>query len=109
MMGLWSLVLAVLIVSAKPLLASLCQETMTLMPCDPYLVGNDTSPNPPCCAAAQEVSREATTKEVRKRLCECFKLAIPTFGVNTAKAKRLPQLCNVDFPVPIGPDVDCSK
>ncbi|KAF2298258.1 hypothetical protein GH714_020906 [Hevea brasiliensis] len=60
--------------------------------------------------AAQNLNSEATTKQIRMYLCECFKNAIPIFGVKLDKAKRLPLLCNVDHPrVPIDPKTDCSR
>ncbi|KAF5728887.1 non-specific lipid-transfer protein-like [Tripterygium wilfordii] len=51
----------------------------------------------------------AATKKMRQQLCTCFKNASKSFGVLPEKAKQVPQLCNVNVPVPIDPNIDCSK
>ncbi|KAF5474894.1 hypothetical protein F2P56_006747 [Juglans regia] len=88
-----------------------CPEvTLTLLPCRPFLVG--TRPDYPgfsCCLGVQRLNREASMTNTRKALCRCFKKAASGLHVDVDKAKQLPQLCNVNNPVPIDPNVNCNK
>ncbi|KAF8031864.1 hypothetical protein BT93_D0935 [Corymbia citriodora subsp. variegata] len=86
-----------------------CSDALqTLMPCKPYVAGPETKPSGPCCQAVEKVKELANTTQVRRDLCECFKKAAPGARVDPEKAKALPDLCHIKFPVPLGPKVDCS-
>jgi hypothetical protein len=81
-----------------------------LLPCQPFLVSPGPAlPTDACCQGAQTVLQQATTTEVRKSLCECFKNAAKGLGVNPENAKQLPSFCKIQTPVPIDPNIDCSK
>ncbi|KAJ9169893.1 hypothetical protein P3X46_018040 [Hevea brasiliensis] len=113
MMGLWGfglLFFLVMFSSGKTVHGITCSEAVAaLQPCFSFLSGTDQLPNAPCCMAVQAVNKEATTKEIRKQLCECFKQAGPAAGVKPEKAKKIPDLCHVQVPVPIDPSIDFSK
>ncbi|XP_050206649.1 non-specific lipid-transfer protein A-like [Mercurialis annua] len=87
-----------------------CPEAVaTLNPCLPFLTGASPSPTGPCCLAVDRVNQGATTREIRRQLCDCFKQASRSFGVKADKAKQIPDLCHVQVPVPIDPSIDCTK
>ncbi|XP_059440656.1 non-specific lipid-transfer protein-like [Corylus avellana] len=115
MMGcaVWAfgLMFLVLNASGSPSNDISCKDAITtLIPCQPFLVGSDpASPTAACCLGAQNVVKQATTPEARKALCECFKKSGKDMGVKPEKVKQIPDLCKIDVPVPIDPDVDCSK
>ncbi|KAJ8774355.1 hypothetical protein K2173_011604 [Erythroxylum novogranatense] len=97
-----------LLVSAKA--AVTCDEAITsLLPCLPYLIGTNNDPAPTCCIAVKSLNDQASTTPIRRDLCYCFQNAAKSFHVNPEKAKSLPDLCHVQVPVPIDPNVDCSK
>lgn len=112
MMG-WFYVLALTLVVlqvANRVHAMSCQEAIVkLAPCQPFLIWGEAKPTEPCCLSVKTVNDQAKTKEDRKALCECFKQAGPVMGVKPEKAKQLPDLCGIQVPVPIDPNVDCSK
>ncbi|KAM7525264.1 hypothetical protein LguiA_015166 [Lonicera macranthoides] len=105
------LVLAMIIftIIGRPANAVLsCTEAITrLLPCETYLTGfSDITV--PCCEAAASLNQQATTKDDRKALCQCFEKAGPGLGVKDDRAKQLPQLCNINVPVPIDLSVNCD-
>ena len=88
-----------------------CQEAITkLLPCQPYLVGSGPpTPSVSCCLACQEVFHAASTTLIRRNLCECFKKAAIEYKVDPERARKIPELCNIDgLNIPIDPSVDCS-
>ncbi|GAV61226.1 LTP_2 domain-containing protein [Cephalotus follicularis] len=101
----------ILIVSANIVHAITCPEAITtLMPCLSFLVGyGPAAPAAACCQGVQAVKDKATTTQVRRDLCDCFKNAVKSFGIKTDRAKSLPQLCRVSTPVPIDPSVQCGS
>ncbi|EEF37792.1 Nonspecific lipid-transfer protein precursor, putative [Ricinus communis] len=111
LMGMWAMLLVLLMMSnAMSVHGISCTEAVAAMnPCLPFLIGAQASPVAPCCLAVQNVNQEASTKEIRRELCDCFKKAGPALGVKPDKAKQLPDLCHVQVPVPIDPTIDCSK
>jgi len=64
---------------------------------------------PVAYVGAQNVLKQAATSEIRKTLCECFKKIGKDMGVKPERAKQISNLCKIDVPVPIDPNVDCSK
>ncbi|XP_065876488.1 non-specific lipid-transfer protein-like [Euphorbia lathyris] len=87
-----------------------CQEAVaTLNPCLSFLVGKEAMPSAACCLGAEKVKEEATTTQIRRDLCSCFKQAAASFGIIADKAKQIPDLCHVQVPVPIDPNIDCTK
>ncbi|KAB1226318.1 hypothetical protein CJ030_MR1G020551 [Morella rubra] len=42
-------------------------------------------------------------------LCVCFKDVAKKLGVNLDRARSIPKFCDTNVPVPIDPNVDCSK
>ncbi|XP_059440681.1 non-specific lipid-transfer protein A-like [Corylus avellana] len=107
----FGLMFLVLNASGRPSNDISCMSALiSLLPCQSFLVGSGpASPTAACCLGAQNVLNQATTPESRKVLCECFKKAGKDMGVKPEKAKQIPDLCKIDVPVPIDPDVDCSK
>ncbi|KAB1221794.1 Non-specific lipid-transfer protein [Morella rubra] len=109
----WSVVafgFVVLIFSACPSDAITCPEAIkSLAPCQDFLVGDAAKPSPFCCAGVQSILSQAGTPETRRDLCECFKKAAAAGGVKIDKAKQIPNSCGISLPVPIDPNVDCSK
>ncbi len=87
-----------------------CIEALTsLLPCQPFLVGfGPETPGFPCCFGVQNVVKKATTTEIRRALCECFKESAKSLGVKPERAKLIPKSCGVTVPVPIGPNVNCT-
>ncbi|XP_059435678.1 non-specific lipid-transfer protein AP10-like [Corylus avellana] len=91
---------------------SCTDAVIDLLPCQSFLVSYGPAlPTDACCQGAQAVLNQATTIEIRKSLCECFKKVGKDMNVNPEKAKQLPSLCKIDTPVPIDidPNMDCSK
>lgn len=79
-----------------------CQDAVTqLQPCLPFLTGEADSPVFLCCQNVAKINDAASTTEIRRNLCKCFKKIAPAIGVKPDRAKQLPQLCAVDVPVPI--------
>lgn len=106
----FGLVILVVAGSASRVHAMSCSQAVTtLMPCLPFAVGSDPKPTAPCCLGVKTVNDQATTKEDRRALCECFKKAAPALGVKPEKVKQLPDLCGIKVPVPIDPNIDCNK
>ncbi|KAJ4828535.1 hypothetical protein Tsubulata_002874 [Turnera subulata] len=106
------LLLAILLVmSANTVVQStLCSDALAkLMNCLPFLLIKAPAPSFACCQAVKDINQEASTKEVRQELCKCFKGAASQFKVDPGRVGQLPQDCKVQVPVPIRPDVDCSK
>lgn len=85
-----------------------CTEAITrLLACEAYLTGfSDITV--PCCEAAASLNHDATTTDDRKALCKCFEKSGPGLGVKEDRAKQLPQLCNINIPVPIDLSVNCD-
>lgn len=88
-----------------------CEEAIVkLMPCQGYLRGSDPpTPSMGCCLACQDIYHAANTTAVRRNLCECFKKAAVENKVDPERARKIPELCNLqDLNIPIDPSVDCS-
>ncbi|OAY25869.1 hypothetical protein MANES_16G001900v8 [Manihot esculenta] len=110
MMSLWGLGLALLVVTANQVHASVCPEVISaLSPCHDFLVGSDQSPTSSCCVSAQNLNSGATDQPKRTHLCECFQQLIYILGIKVDKAKQLPTLCSIHNAVPVDPNVDCTK
>ncbi|GMN36433.1 hypothetical protein TIFTF001_006016 [Ficus carica] len=88
-----------------------CQDAVPmLLPCQMFLKGSPPpTPSINCCLGVQKVFQQANTTEIRRNLCECFKKAAIEFGVDPARARQLPELCKIDIPFPIDPNIDCTK
>ncbi|CAK9181701.1 unnamed protein product [Ilex paraguariensis] len=100
----------VLGVIAGPVNAIPCQNALVkLLPCEPFLVGSAESVSVPCCQSVEALNQIATSKPERQSLCECFKKAAPAMGVKVDRAKELPDLCKVQVPVAIDPNINCNK
>ncbi|CAN1352764.1 Non-specific lipid-transfer protein 4 (Fragment) [Linum perenne] len=83
---------------------------LQLLPCLTYLTKQQTpSPSPQCCANVKQLNDQANTTPIRQQLCTCIKSAALAYHVDPPVAKALPGLCQVNVPVPIDPNVDCSK
>ena len=107
----FGLMILVLNASASPSNDITCQAAVTdLMPCQPFLVGfGPATPSFTCCEGAQNILNQATTTATRRALCDCFKNAAKAFGINPDRAIQLPQLCKINVPVPLDPNVDCQS
>lgn len=105
------MMMMMLILSATTARAELCQESLiSLLPCMPYLMGSHPpTPSAYCCIGVQAVAKKAMTSEALKTLCVCFKNAANRLGVKDDRAEQLPNLCKINVPIPIKPDVDCNK
>ncbi|XP_015878155.2 non-specific lipid-transfer protein 1 [Ziziphus jujuba] len=88
-----------------------CQQALTdLLPCQPFLTaaaGAD-QPSGPCCLGVQIVFQAASTTQIRRDLCVCFKNAAAQFGAKPDRAKQIPTLCNIALTIPIDPSINCS-
>nr|XP_004513718.2 non-specific lipid-transfer protein A-like [Cicer arietinum] len=80
----------------------------SLVPCVPFLTGLGSAPSASCCAGANNVFQKADNVQARRDLCNCLKGASSKFGVNSDKAKQLPQLCNINLSFPIDLNIDCN-
>ncbi|WCJ18126.1 hypothetical protein M5689_000502 [Euphorbia peplus] len=109
-MGVLGFGLILLGTSVSNVSAISCQEALaTLNPCLSFLVGTNPMSSPACCLGVEKVKEEATTAQIRRDLYSCFKQAAASFGLIAGKAKQIPDLCHVQVPVPIDPNIDCSK
>ncbi|GFP98964.1 non-specific lipid-transfer protein cw18 [Phtheirospermum japonicum] len=80
------------------------------MPCQPFLLGMCNSVTVPCCQGAESLSQLVSSHwDVLKTTCQCIKQAAAAMGVDVARAKQIPQLCNISVPVPIDPNVNCDR
>ncbi|KAM5585010.1 non-specific lipid-transfer protein 1 [Rosa sericea] len=88
-----------------------CQEALCdLIPCQPYLESSGPpTPTVRCCIGVRNVNANATTTEIRRGLCECFKKAAASMPIDPQKLMKLPEFCQVSVPVTLDPKVDCSK
>ncbi|GFQ05044.1 non-specific lipid-transfer protein cw18 [Phtheirospermum japonicum] len=88
-----------------------CFETITtLMPCQLFLLGMGNSVTVPCCQGAESLSQLVSShRDELKATCQCIKQAAAAMGVDAARAKQIPQLCNISVPVPIDPNVNCDR
>ncbi|CAN0892619.1 Non-specific lipid-transfer protein Cw18 [Linum grandiflorum] len=87
-----------------------CSSTLLqLLPCLTYITKQTPSPSPQCCSNVKLLNDEANTTPIRQQICTCIKSAAIAYHVDPIAAKGLPDLCHVNVPVPIDPNVDCSK
>ncbi|KAK4439374.1 Non-specific lipid-transfer protein 2A [Sesamum alatum] len=86
---------------------SCTQALEFLMPCQSYLLGL-AGIGSSCCLGAQSLARAAVSPTDRKSVCQCLKQVAMTAKVDEDKAKQLPQLCNIDVPVPVQFNVNCD-
>ncbi|KAG7963070.1 hypothetical protein I3843_09G099600 [Carya illinoinensis] len=100
----------ILILSACHSEAMTCPEAlMILLPCKPFVEGaGSDSPGLLCCLGVQKLTQEASTPETRRAVCQCVKNAAQEFHIDLGKAKQIPQLCHINDPIPIDPEVDCN-
>ncbi|KAJ7967757.1 Non-specific lipid-transfer protein [Quillaja saponaria] len=107
MMGWFALAcwLLLLVISAIT-----CKEAIrSLAPCVPFLEGSGPEqPTVSCSTGAQDLFKKATTPETRRALCDCLKNAAAQLLIKQERAKLLPQLCKINLPVPIDPNINCS-
>jgi hypothetical protein len=87
-----------------------CSEAIpNLAPCLPYFIGFfQAQPSAGCCGGFNIVVQKADTTQNRRDLCDCFKKASIQFNVNGDKAKKLPQLCNINLSFALDPQIDCN-
>ncbi|CAM8940521.1 unnamed protein product [Rhodiola kirilowii] len=80
-----------------------------LFPCEQFLVGGGgDQPSSECCAGAQNLNNMASTVDDQRALCECFKNAAGSYGVNSQRAEELPAMCHISLRLNVNPDVNCS-
>ncbi|XP_035544567.1 non-specific lipid-transfer protein 2-like [Juglans regia] len=85
------------------------EAQMILLPCQPFLVGaGPDSPGLPCCLGIQKLIHEASTTKTRRALYQCLKNAASGLDRTTTldRDKQIPQLCHINDPIPIDPNVD---
>lgn len=110
--AIWILVLMVMAYGSELGASEMsCAQAITsLLPCQPFLTGTGSSVPYACCDAAVALSKAAASNRAEmKTLCNCLKQAAAAMGVNTDRAKQIPQLCNIAVPVPIDPNVNCDR
>ncbi|KAI3456492.1 hypothetical protein Pfo_013155, partial [Paulownia fortunei] len=107
--SIWIVGLLILAVATNRVSAISCVEAITkLMPCQPFLLGIGSDVTVPCCQGAESLNQLAGSKpDQLKTMCECFKQAATSMGVDVDRAKQLPQLCKITVPVPIDPNIQC--
>ncbi|KAL0315117.1 UNVERIFIED_CONTAM: Non-specific lipid-transfer protein 11 [Sesamum calycinum] len=91
---------------AVPVL-SCTQALEFLMPCQSYLLGLGGI-NPSCCVGAQSLAAAAVSPTDRKSVCQCLKQVATLARVDEDYAKQLPQLCNIDVPIPLQLNINCD-
>ncbi|KAM3375646.1 hypothetical protein BC332_15740 [Capsicum chinense] len=84
--------------------------TMSLMPCQGFLMNRETSPSVACCTGAQSLDRQfgSSDKPDRQAVCTCLKNAGKKIHINHDKAAMLPALCKLVI-IRFDPKIDCSK
>ncbi|XP_004513426.3 non-specific lipid-transfer protein A-like [Cicer arietinum] len=85
------------------------EAIISLVSCAPFLTGvGQPAPSTTCCEGAHNLFQKADTTQVRRDICQCLKGASIKFGVNSDKAKQLPQLCNIGLSFSFDPSIDCN-
>ncbi|XP_059302815.1 non-specific lipid-transfer protein-like [Lycium ferocissimum] len=78
--------------------------------CGGFVLGMAATPSQDCCVGLQSLAKVAAASQPdRKDICMCFKAAMKAAPVDYSKTKQLPELCNFTSPIPIEPNLDCSK
>ncbi|KAL0398800.1 UNVERIFIED_CONTAM: putative non-specific lipid-transfer protein 3 [Sesamum radiatum] len=87
-----------------------CPKAVALLnPCLAYLTGQASTVTVPCCQGVSTLKDMVKTKPDIKSTCECLKKAAAVVHVIADRAKALPGLCHIQIPVPIDPNVNCSR
>ncbi|CAN0900221.1 Non-specific lipid-transfer protein [Linum grandiflorum] len=95
------------VIAQQPITCS--SALLQLLPCLTYITKQTPSPSPQCCSNVKLLNDEANTTPIRQQICTCIKSAAIAYHVDPIVAKGLPDLCQVNVPVPIDPNVDCTK
>ncbi|KAK2992220.1 hypothetical protein RJ640_005707 [Escallonia rubra] len=110
---LWVVTLVVLaLITTSPTNAVIqCNDAIgRIIECRPFVTGEATTPSAECCAGAKDLDKIAAASQPdRQAICECFKSAAQSLPVNIAKARELPDLCDLNSGITIDPDIDCSQ
>lgn len=106
----WVVGLVIVASAASYANALSCEEAIViLLPCQDYLVRPSAKLTVPCCQAASSLNSMVHSKPDLRNLCGCLKQAASALHVIVDKAKSLPQNCHIQVPVPIDPNVDCTR
>ncbi|XP_057764882.1 non-specific lipid-transfer protein 1-like [Salvia miltiorrhiza] len=110
MAALWIVGLLIVASAASHANAVSCPQALAmLLPCKDYLVGQSPTLTAPCCQAASQLNGMVHSKPELRDLCSYLKQAAASLHVIADRAKSLPQNCHIQVPVPIDPNVDCSR
>ncbi|KAI4383478.1 hypothetical protein MLD38_009312 [Melastoma candidum] len=87
-----------------------CSDVLKyLRPCVQYLKNGSGMPPSDCCAGATSLSNAATSSDDKKTVCNCIKNAAQKINPQAQLAQSLAQNCGITLPVPVSPNVDCTK
>lgn len=87
-----------------------CSDVLKdLRPCVNYLKSGSGKPPAACCSGASALASAATSTADKKTACGCIKTAAQKMNPNSQLAQALPTNCGITLPVPVSPNVDCSK
>ncbi|KAH6832842.1 hypothetical protein C2S53_014353 [Perilla frutescens var. hirtella] len=104
------MIMVVVLAAARHTNAVSCAQAVAmLLPCKDYLTQKSSSLAPPCCQAASQLNGMVHSKPDLRNICDCLKQAAAALHVIVDRAKSLPQMCHIQVPVPIDPNVDCSR
>ncbi|KAL1560124.1 non-specific lipid-transfer protein 1-like [Salvia divinorum] len=107
---LWILALLLVATAISNANAVSCPQAISmLLPCQDYLVKHSAKLTVSCCQAANKLNDMVNSKVDLKDLCSCLKQAAASLHVIADRAKSLPGQCHIQVPVPLDPNVDCSR
>lgn len=104
-------VILALIMAINSVNGNECPNTIVkLLPCKGFLMGKGDI-SVPCCNGVKGLMKILATNDddlKLKKVCECLKKEALSIGVIQERAKQIPQLCNINVSLSIGPNVDCK-
>ncbi|XP_050371572.1 non-specific lipid-transfer protein-like [Argentina anserina] len=111
-MAFAGLVTMVIVLNASPTIGECYGALVELLPCATFVMGPGLRQPPEmCCSGMQHVVAGADTTEKRRSLCQCLKdhAVAASVKVDPAKIKHATEVCGVEIPILLDPNVDCSK
>ncbi|KAL9267362.1 Non-specific lipid-transfer protein 1-like protein [Drosera capensis] len=91
---------AYMVVSAPYVAGIECKQVETgLLSCLPYLIAETSDPSEGCCKGVKTINMAATTKDLRKGVCNCLKSFLTKYPeVKDKNAGDLAGKCHADLP-----------
>ncbi|KAJ4711728.1 Non-specific lipid-transfer protein [Melia azedarach] len=105
-----ALILLLLFLTPESEAAISCSDVLKdLRPCVNYLKSGAGKPPAACCTGASALASAASSTADKKTACGCIKTAAQKINPNSQLAQALAGNCGISLPVPVSPNVDCSK